>query len=367
MKKLMDIFKTMNSKQKMILKVVLLFFIICIIAVIVIGILKNRKLTYTGIEDKLIIAARNYYIDNEELLPKSEGGSVTVDSITLIENKYIKELTKYNKNADSCSASVRVVNNNGNYLNLPSLKCSDYSTTTLYDQIIKNEPIVEEGSGLYLLNDEYVYRGEYPNNYLKFADKTWRILSINNDKEIRLLQVDSFQETPWDNRYNVNAKYSSGITKYEISRIKDKLNTIYESTFTDRMKSLISSKQLCIGSRNKRETNNTGSAECSKLTEEYYPLGMIQVNEFVRVSLDSNCKLQTDSSCTNYNYISKLDSYFWTITPSNENDYEVFYVNGAITTGIASDFYPIRLTLNLTDGIRYETGDGTVDNPYIVS
>ena len=127
MKKLMDIFKTMNSKQKMILKVVLLFFIICIIAVIVIGILKNRKLTYTGIEDKLIIAARNYYIDNEELLPKSEGGSVTVDSITLIENKYIKELTKYNKNADSCSASVRVVNNNGNYLYLPSLKCSDYS------------------------------------------------------------------------------------------------------------------------------------------------------------------------------------------------------------------------------------------------
>ncbi len=367
MKKLSDVFKSMNSKQKLILKVVLIFFVICILLVVVIGIFKNRKLTYTQIEDKLISSAEKYYSEKEELLPKSEGGSVTIDSLTLIENKYLKELTKYNKNADSCSATVRVVNNNGNYLYLPSLKCSDYSTTTLYDEILKNETIVEEGTGLYLMNDEYVYRGEYPNNYVKFADKTWRILSINNDKEIRLIQVDSFQDTPWDNRYNVNSNYSSGITKYEISRIKDKLNTLYESAFDARSKSLISSKQLCIGSRNRKETDNSGKVECSKLTEDYYPVGMIQVNEFIRVSIDSNCKFQTNSSCTNYNYLTKLESDFWTITPSVDNDYEVYYVGGVIVTGIASDFVPVRLTLNLTDGIRYESGNGTVDNPYIVS
>lgn len=367
MNNLLKMFKEMDQKQKLILKVVLIFFLVCIISVIVIGIFKNRKLDYVGIENKLIEASQKYYKNNEELLPKSEGGVVTVDSLTLIENKYMKELVKYNKNAESCSAAVKVVNNNGNYLYLPALKCSDYSTTSLYDQILKNEEIVEEGSGLYAFDSEYVYRGEYPNNYVKFADKTWRILSINDDKEVRLIQVDAFQENPWDNRYNVNAKYSSGITKFEISRIRDKLNTIYEATFDEREKSLITSKQLCIGKRNKKETNNSGSVECSALTEEFYPVGMIQANEFVRVSLDANCKVQTDSSCANYNYISKLESYFWTITPSVENDYEVFLINSVITTGVASDFYPIRLTLNLTDGIRYESGNGTVDDPYIVS
>lgn len=366
MVKFLEIFKTMDRKQKLILRSVLAFFVICIVLVVIVGILKNRKLTYTGIEDKLISAAEKYYSKNEELLPQSEGGSVSVDSLTLIENKYMKELTKYNKEAESCSASVKVVNNNGKYLYLPSLKCSEYQTTTLYNYITNNEPIVETDTGLYQYEDEYVYRGEYPNNYLKFADKMWRILSLK-DGEVRIIQSDSFQESPWDNRYNVNSNYSSGITTYGISRIKDKLATLYESSFKDRAKTLISSKQLCIGKRNKKETNNSGSVECAALSEDYSPVGMIQANEFVRVSLDKNCKVQTDTSCSNYNYLSKLEGHFWTITASSNSDYEVYYVSNVLVTGIASDYYPIRLTLNLTDGIRYESGTGTVDDPYIVS
>jgi hypothetical protein len=366
MTKLVEIFRGMSKKQKIILKVIIAFFVVCLIAVIVVGTIRNRKLSYSGIEKKMISAAEKYYSDNSELLPSQEGGSVSVDVATLVENKYMKELVKYKKSAESCSASVTVTNNNGLYLYISTLKCSDYETTSLYKEILNTQEVVSEGSGLYEVDGTYVFRGEYPNNYVKFADKTWRILSLANN-EVRLIQVDSYQENPWDNRYNVNALYSSGITTYEISRIKDNLDTIYQADFNDREKSMLVSKQLCIGSRSKKETDNTGSVECSKLTENTYPVGLLQVNEYVRVSLDSNCKLQTDSSCTNYNYLAKLTGHFWTITPSDENDYEVYYISQPVSKMSASEYLPIRLVLNIDGSVAYQSGDGTVDNPYIIS
>lgn len=369
MSKLYAIFKSMGAKQKLLLKMVLGFFVVCILLVVIIGIVKNRKLSYSGIEGQLVSSAKKYYADNDELLPQQDGGSVSVDSMSLIENKYMKEFVKYKKDADSCSGTVTVTNNNGHYLYIPSLTCTDYKTTSLYEKVLKDNQIVEEGSGLYQVGDEYIYRGEYPNNYVLFADKTWRILKLTSSKEIRLIQVDSYQSTPWDNRYNVNSKYSSGITDYEISRIKDKLNTIYndEKNFSKEDKSYIVSKQLCIGSRNKKETKNDGSVECSKLTEESYPLGMIQVNEYVYASIDKNCQRHTNSACTNYNYLSKFDSLFWTITPSNENDYDVYYVNGTVQYESASHFHPLRIVLNVDGTINYKSGNGTVEEPYVIT
>ncbi len=367
--KLYAILKNMGTKQKMLVKVILAFFVFCILFVIVVGLVKNRKLSYTEIENKLVSAAKSYYNDYAELLPQQDGGSVSVDSATLIEKEYMKEFVKYKKDAESCLGTITVTNNNSHYLYIPTLKCSDYTTTSLYDQVLKNEEIVTEGTGLYQMDNDYVYRGEYPKNYVKFADKLWRILRLTGSKEIRLIQVDSYQETPWDNRYNVTANYNAGITDYEISRIKDKLSSIYtdEDNFSEKDKSYIVSKQLCIGSRSKKETNNTGSVECSKLTEEAYPLGMIQVNEYVLASIDENCKLQTDASCINYNYLTKLESNFWTITSSNKNNYDVYYISGMVNSIAASEFKPLRIVLNVDGTINYKSGDGSVENPYIIT
>lgn len=360
-------FKNMNKKQKALVKGILLFFLICIILVIVIGFFKNRKLSYSEIENKLVNAAEKYYADHTDLLPKENGGTVTVDSLTLMENKYMKAFEKYNKNVVACSGSVAVTNNNGYNLYIPTLKCEGYETISLYNQILKSEEIVTEKSGLYEMDGEYVYRGEFPNNYVKFAGKTWRILRLTSGGEVRLIDVGTYQEKPWDNRYNVNAKYSAGITKYEISRIKDHLANIYNEDFKEDEKSYIVSKQLCIGKRNKKEVKNDGSIECATLTEESYPIGMIQVNEYIIASIDENCKLQTDSACINYNYLRKLEGSSWTITASSANDYEVYYSSGAISTSVASEYRLIRITINIDGNMVYKKGSGTEDDPYVIS
>ena len=367
MKTLLNMFKSMGKSQKRLLIVIGLFFVGCLIFVIVFGILNNRTLSYTQMEEKLLNGARSYYEDNQEFLPKQDGGKVSIDSSKLIELKYMKDFKKYNKNDSSCTGTVSVTNHRGEYLYIPLLKCSEYETNSLYNQILKEQSPVTEGEGLYVMNEDYVYRGEYPKNYVQFANQLWRIVRLTKEKEIRLIQVESPEvEANWDDRYNINVGYSAGITDFEISRIKDTLMDAYEDTFGEKDKSYIISKKLCIGSRNKKETTNDGSVECKKVTEEEYPVGMLQANEYLLASIDSNCQRQTNSSCMNYNYLSKLKNAFWSITTSDENTYEAYYFRNTVRPTEAIEFNAYRLVIHISGEVPFQSGDGTKANPYVI-
>lgn len=367
MSRIFKMFEAMDRRQKALVKGVLLFFIICIILVVVIGLFKNRKLSYGEIENRMLSSAKSYYNDNKEKLPQEIGGSVSVDSLTLVENGYMEEFEEYNKEVVACSGTVTVTNNNGHYLYLPDLKCEGYKTTTLYNKILDDQPIVTEQSGLYEINGEYVFRGEFPNNYVKFAGRIWRIIRLTSGNEIRLIGVDRYESKIWDDRYNINASGTTGITIYEISRIKEQLDTIYDTEFDNDEKVNIVSKQLCVGKRSSKEKNNSGEVECKTLTENTYPLGMIQVNEYMQASIDENCKIQENVSCTNYNYLANLEDNYWTITSSTENDYDVYYIADAVRTIDAAQYRGIRLTLNIDGNIIYKSGNGTEEDPYVIS
>lgn len=51
--------------------------------------------------------------------------------------------------------------------------------------------------------------------------------------------------------------------------------------------------------------------------------------EYMRASMDDNCKNLTDLSCSNYNYLSDYDqSSEWLLTATNQNDYKAFAFDG---------------------------------------
>lgn len=193
----------MGKSQKRLLKIVGAFFLLCILIVIILGVMNNRTYSYGAMESKLLAAAKEYYKENEDALPIQESGKVSISSEKLIELNYMREFTKYNKNAESCSGVVTVMNNAGQYLYIPSLKCADYKTETLYDKILE-EQSVTEGDGIYQMYGDSIFRGEYPNNYVRFADQLWRIMRLTNGKEIRLIQEKTKVNGTWDNRYNIH-------------------------------------------------------------------------------------------------------------------------------------------------------------------
>lgn len=352
-----------------------------IIAIIVILVLVRvfitSKLSYSELESKMRDVAISYYKNHEDLLPKTEDTEVTLTSEKMVNDELMKPFEKYIKNDSvTCSGKVIVTNNNGNYLYTPYLDCGkEYKTTTLVETLIDNKNIVDNGDGLYNMGNYYLYRGENVNNYIEFAGEKWRILKINNDGTIKIIQngittIDKDKTFLYDDRYNQEKNSNVGFNNFNVSRIKDVLNKIYDSNkFNDLEKSYIVSKNLCIGARNNTETNTSGSVECSTVTDSKYPLGLIQVNEYMQASLDSNCTDSTKKECSNYNFLASTSNDFWTITPYNSkysNTYEVYVIYKSLYYDTASRNKELKLVTNLSSHSLYSSGDGSEEHPYVI-
>lgn len=329
----------------------------------------KRNLSYDKLEDKLVKATKEYYEYHKDELPgNTETKKISID--TLIESEKIKSLDNYVPKDVTCNAEVSVYNNDGNYSYIPFLNCGEaYITSSLKDEII-GKGTVDSGDGLYLYGNKYIYRGEYVNNYVEFAGKIWRIINVDiSDNTIRLIQNELYEkDIVFDDRYNPESEKYTGFNVFEKSRLLESLDEIYanKDEFSDSEKALIIPKQLCIGTRSKEDTSKDGSTECSVLTQNKYPLGLIQVNEFLMASVDSNCSNYNDYNCTNYNYFSKISSGYWAITPSNIDNYSQYYISKVAGIADTSDKLSIKLAIYVNGNVKYTKGDGTEENPYVI-
>ena len=356
--------------KKIVLGILAVIVLIILISVLL-PLFKTEKLTFSGLENKMKQAAIEYYQDNKELLPQS-GGSTIVTYSLLQEQKLLKSMDKYLENNVQCSGQVVVKNNDGNYSYTPYLNCGDkYTTIELYKKVLNDNELVTQRDGLYMINDMKVFRGEKINNYVSFANRTWRILRIENDNTIKLLLVESKLKTTWDNRYNSEKKYNSGKNNYNISRLKESIDELYNnSTFlSNDDKAKLVAKNLCIGSRNKNETNNTGDSECKSVLENQY-IGVISLYEYINASIDEKCQNYNNNECQNYNYLTRHpdNSAWWTITPVSENTYEVYQIGsyGNMSVVSCSSTAVIRPTVYLSSDVMYSSGTGTADDPYVI-
>lgn len=335
------------------------------IGILIFKIITGGRISYTDIESRMITAAKNYYKQNPDKLPKENGGYVIIGTDKLVESKNLKDLSKLVKDEKaSCSGEVTVTNNNGQLLYSATLNCGEYYETKKLKNVIIEENSVQAGDGLYNINNSYVFRGEKVNNFVSYAGLTWRILRVNSDGTIRLIETTKRDKVEWDDRYNSEKGYTIGINNYKVSRIRDYITDIYNGeTFSDNDKAYLVAQNLCIGKRPMNATVNDGSIECSEVLENQ-PLGLIQLNEFALASLDRACSSPTDPECTNYNYLLNIGGSYWTLTAAAENTFRVYKIsNGAIYSNAANSSQ-IKLVVNINSSVNYVAGDGSEEKPY---
>ena len=364
-------FKNLSEMQKKLVKYIIIGVVIIIILFLVLFIVKlvnGNKLSFDKIEDKMVKAADKYYKDNPHLLPVGDVSSIELRVDTLVEKDYMKSLDKYTEKGISCSGKVIVLKNGSYYAFIPKLNCGgDYTSNSLVKKITSKGNIVTKGDGLYQIGNQYIYKGEKINNYVSFANKIWRILRITEDGNIRMIQDDYFQQQDWDNRYNADKKTTSGINNFEVSRIKDDLERIYNGElFSATNKAKIVPTRLCIGKRKSDDKNMDGSTECATLTEKFLPLGLLQMNEYLIASLDDGCTDLNKRQCTNYNFLANYDRNYWTITADATNTSDVYYIDYSPQSLSARTSAVIKLVINVSGEINYIKGNGTLENPYII-
>lgn len=363
-----------ESEKKKLLKIaigIIALVVLIVVVLLIFHAITGNKSSYKDIENKVLKAAQKYYKDNTNLLPQNESEQISIDDVSLTSLGYLDNMADLLKDKEgvTCSAKVIITYNNSNYRYTPLLDCGEaYKSQTIASYIETNEQRVFSGQGLYDLNGEYVYRGENPNNYIKFANHMYRIVKINNGR-LMLILNDKFQRSVWDNRYNAVRNRNDGINDYTVSRAKEALDNAYnENSFVNsKNKSLLSTYSLAIGKRNEADNYNDGSIENSEILEKQY-VGLLPLYDYINASIDNGCNSSLTDSCSNYNYLNYFDYNWWTITADATNTYRVYRVtvDGEVEDARAASNGYLRPVIMLVDDALYVSGNGTLDNPYIV-
>lgn len=362
----------MDQKMMKTLGMVIAGFVVFILILFLIASCSKSNYTYEKLEEKMMKVAKEYYTNNEKELPSQDKDTSTYTLKKMISDEKIDELSElFDDENVKCDGNVTVTNNNGYYVYSPYLSCGkDYETVYLKDKIVEDS-LVETGIGLYESGDEYIFKGEVTNNYVKFNEKTFRIIRINDDGSIRLMELNGLSQKMWDNRYNEDANYNSGRNDYLVgdnidSRLKEAIGEYYNNSevWDDEAKGYITTQSLCIGKRSKSDMTKDGSTECSvKLDNQTF--GAITIYEYLQASLDQDCTSTSDRSCRNYNWFGSLNFTTWTLTADVETSNYAYSLNKRPSSTICNTRAYVNVVFNLTDKAVYVSGNGTEEDPYI--
>ncbi len=330
--------------------------------------------SYEKIETIMINAAKSYFADNPESLPKKENQIVEIEASTLAQAGKMKDLSEYTKKGVTCTGKVSVSKADEEYVYTPSLNCGDaYTDKAIATAVKEDSKVVTSGYGLYKMNNGLVFRGETVNNYVQINEDLWRIVKIDSSNNVYLIKEKNIgYSASWDDRYNSEVEYNIGINNYSTSRIKEYLGELYDTTKEDLVflsetdKTKISSYEVCTGKRTIDSTINTNELEC-KSTVAGQKLGLLTVSDYINASIDPNCTSPQSPSCQNYNYLT-VDYRWWTATAVANSTSTAFIVDeqGRVSEAKCNAYNKIRPVIKLSSRIMVSSGKGTEKNPYII-
>ena len=241
--------------------------------------------------------------------------------------------------------------------------------------------VVTSGDGLYSKTTStgttYYFKGAVENNYVKFADKVWRIVRINEDGTMRLITQDNvISSQKFNSAYNTYDKMY-----YTNSEIKTAVENWYKTNISDKGfdEKVVNGNYFCEQAKVVYNTNYTAGSAIVATKDNYTPsfdcttdgngkgvvsgkVGLITIDEVLFaggvIGSSSNFYLKNGSA-----YCMMSPAGFYTY-----NDYARAW--GVVSAGRIGDFhvasnYGVRPVINLIADTLV-TGSGTSSDPYVV-
>ena len=325
------------------------------------------KKTYSKYQEMMVSSAKSY-AKRHKMLPKK--GKSTIIKLDNLTDDGMKTPAKSLKD-DSCSGSVVVKNNStseGEYYSyIPYLECDNYKTEYIKDYLLKD--VTDNGSGLYKVGDEYIFKGNKVNNYLSFYGTIYRIIKIDANDNLKLIKEKAQDMSfNWDNKYNINKNAYTGINNYKDSVIIDRLLYDYKNdkTMNDDTRGKMLPHSVCIGKRSINDLNLGVTKECSDVLDNQL-ISLPSITDFTQASYDANCKKLGDMSCTNYNYFANFMDYSWTVDTVSEDDSVAYLINSiGVELEEASTYQRYHWVIYIDSEELYMSGSGTEKDPYII-
>ncbi len=211
---------------------------------------------------------------------------------------------------------------------------------TLAGNILANNKVTKEETGLHQDKDGYYFKGKVENNYVKFANRYFRIIRINNDNTTKLISEDNASIFMWgDDTAYKNSNLNIWLTKTE-----NEYSGIYYDTIPE-------TKQFLT--RTKYSEDNLLDEKVKEGKKEYQDhITTLTINDYIKAS-GKNSYLNNNK-------------YFWLIGHDKENMNLYVDEDGNVESGANYESFGIRAVVTLKKDIKTISGDGTIDNPYII-
>lgn len=229
----------------------------------------------------------------------------------------------------------------------------------------------------------YYYRGVVNNNYVRFANNTWRIVGINPDNSIKLILEKSATSMNYS-VYNNAIDYTGLKYIYNNETINNNISTYleqwYQSTIiNNNFDNYVVANSYCNDSSNFINSYHTYFNGYTRLITDKHPsiicpttnadFGGTYKQKVGLLSADEVAIAGGVYGVDNYNYYLYNGETFFTTTPA---DYYNFVANlfivtnsGSISTTPTTSIYGVRPVINLT-ATTTVSGAGTIDNPYTI-
>ncbi|MFA5602731.1 MAG: DUF6273 domain-containing protein [Bacilli bacterium] len=212
----------------------------------------------------------------------------------------------------------------------------------LYDKLISYETFDITKEGLLRIDNKYIFMGKVTNNYLYYNGIIWRIVSVDFNKNIKLIADNSVSSMVW----GVNSNYQS-------SYIRKWLNSTNEE-YTGIFNEILDSKSLINMDNCIDQFDDIDNITC----EDYYNdnIMLLSVHDYLLAGGKES-------------YLN-IEKKWWLINTDSTNKAWHVTTDGGLSNIVNIDnnyySYGIRPVITINGDINLKAGNGSLESPFII-
>jgi len=366
-----------NNADRNITRILVLTLILLIVGIILYPIYKTTKKekekeNFEYDINNIITTAKEYYSNNTEFA--SEYVVFTIKNGKIVEDgfNYQGSLPDSGSILINSAGQVQIVASNKNWCATKrytddTLNVEEYSDNCEVIQSVKLGNIVVALStskdGLYQDGKQYYYRGENPSNYIEIEGLLFRIISLDENKNIKVISNESLYNLTWntesltDNNYNIfeenNLAYYLNYSETSNLNFDNmrRLSNILEYNWTNEKINYADNK---LYSELKQEESGKNIAAV---------VGLPSALDYIKASLNDNCISDSlrNNECGVDNYLNISENYF-TMSSSSDSVWAVSNDGKLYETSLNIEL-GVRPVIVLSNHIEL-SGKGTKNFPY---
>lgn len=214
------------------------------------------------------------------------------------------------------------------------------AAVNLDSAIINNNQLVKTGDGLYKKKNGYYFKGKVENNYVWFANRMFRVLTIEEDNSVRLVSNDLVSMFMWGD----SETYDKSNIRLWLTNTKDSDSGIYYNTIPN------------YGKFVKKTTYTLDTLDGNKVKAGKEKFS----DSVVSISLDDYILSGGKEGFLNNGKLYYLLGF------TSDKDYLYVEEDGSVMSCDKLDAYGIRSVITIKKNTTIKQGDGTINNPYTI-